>query len=130
LVVREIVLFIGSLAGAAVLTSLAVLVKPESPLWTWILWIGAAVFLVCAILLLFDIVRGLPRKKIVSAIPRSGPNVSIVGGKSGRNQGHGIWIGRGNIDAQLIGTNTSGNKGDGIHISDSLTPEDEDKGKK
>jgi hypothetical protein len=54
---REIAFFIGSLAGAAVLTALAVLIRPESPLWKALLWGGTAVFVACACVLLFDYFR-------------------------------------------------------------------------
>jgi hypothetical protein len=52
--VRENVMFIASLAGAAILTALAVLVRPESPLWKALLWSGIAIFLACACIILFD----------------------------------------------------------------------------
>ena len=51
---RDIVLLIASLAGAAVLTALAILIRPESPLWKALLWGGIAVFVACACVLLFD----------------------------------------------------------------------------
>lgn len=54
---REAVYFIASLAGAAVLTALAVLVPPESPLWRTLLYGGIVVLLLCAIVLAIDMVR-------------------------------------------------------------------------
>jgi hypothetical protein len=54
---REILFCIVSLAGAAVMTALAVTLRPESPLWKWILWGGIGVFVACAVVLLIDIVR-------------------------------------------------------------------------
>lgn len=45
---REILFALGSLAGAAALTALAVLLPPVSPIWRWMLWIGIAVFAACA----------------------------------------------------------------------------------
>jgi hypothetical protein len=54
---REIALFIGSLAGAAVLTALAVLIRPESPFWKGLLWGGIAVFVACACIVLFDYLK-------------------------------------------------------------------------
>jgi hypothetical protein len=54
---REILLAIASLAGAAVLTALVVLIHPESPLWKWMLWLGIAIFVACAAILFFDYYR-------------------------------------------------------------------------
>jgi hypothetical protein len=54
---RDILLFIGSLAGAAILTAIAVIVSPSSPIWKWILWGGIGVFTACAIVLLIDYLR-------------------------------------------------------------------------
>jgi hypothetical protein len=54
---REIVFFIASLAGAAILTALAVLLQPDSPIWKWVLWAGIAIFAACAFVLLIDLVR-------------------------------------------------------------------------
>jgi len=51
---REIVFFIASLAGAAIMTALAILIHPDSPFWRWFLWGGIAVFAACAIVLLLD----------------------------------------------------------------------------
>jgi hypothetical protein len=51
---RDIVLFIASLAGAAVLTALAVLIRPEAALWKALLWGGIAVFVACACVLVLD----------------------------------------------------------------------------
>jgi hypothetical protein len=54
---REIILFIASIAGAAIFTALAVLVAPESPSWRWVLWVGIAVFTACASVLIIDYAR-------------------------------------------------------------------------
>ena len=54
---REWAFFIASLAGAAVFTALAVLVRPDSPLWKWLLSGGIAVFAAAALVILADIVR-------------------------------------------------------------------------
>jgi hypothetical protein len=54
---RDVLLFFGSLAGAAVLTALAVLVRPENPAWKIILWGGIGVFVACACVLAFDYSR-------------------------------------------------------------------------
>ena len=51
---REIILFAASLAGAAVLTALAVLLRPESPFWKYLLCGGIGIFTACACVLLFD----------------------------------------------------------------------------
>jgi hypothetical protein len=51
---REIIFFIASIAGAAVLTALAIVLAPTSPIWKWVLWGGAAVFLGCAGVLAVD----------------------------------------------------------------------------
>jgi hypothetical protein len=52
---RETLFFVASLAGAAVLTALAILVHPES-FWKWVLWIGTGVFIACALVLLIDLI--------------------------------------------------------------------------
>jgi hypothetical protein len=54
---RDIILAAGSLAGAAVLTALAAIVQPESPIWKWILWTGISVFIACASILIVDYFR-------------------------------------------------------------------------
>jgi len=54
---REIVFFIASLAGAAILTALAVLIRPESPLWKFLLWGGISIFIACACIVLIDYYR-------------------------------------------------------------------------
>jgi len=41
---RELAYFIGSLAGAAIMTALAILVRPEPPLWKAVLWGGIGTF--------------------------------------------------------------------------------------
>lgn len=51
---RDIVLAIASLAGAAVLTALAIFLRPDSPFWKWILWGGIAIFVACAVVLFID----------------------------------------------------------------------------
>jgi hypothetical protein len=45
---RELLYFMASLAGAVVLTALAVLLRPESPVWRGGLWGGIGVFVACA----------------------------------------------------------------------------------
>lgn len=54
---REIVFFVASLAGAVILTALAVVIQPNSPIWRWMLCGGIAVFAACAIVLLVDMAR-------------------------------------------------------------------------
>lgn len=53
---REVVYFIASLAGAAILTALAVLVQ-NLPVWQWVLWGGISAFSACAIVLLVDLIK-------------------------------------------------------------------------
>ena len=65
---REAIYFIASLAGAAVLSALAVLVPPQSPLWRDLLYGGIVVLLLCAVALAIDIIRRW-RKPLVSASP-------------------------------------------------------------
>ena len=54
---REVATFVASLAGAAILTALAVLIRPEAPLWKALLWGGVAIFFACACVLLFDYLK-------------------------------------------------------------------------
>jgi hypothetical protein len=63
---REIGFFIASLAGAAILTALAVLLRPESPFWKFLLWGGIAVFVSCACVLVLDYCR--PGAKVILLI--------------------------------------------------------------
>ena len=51
---RDLFYFIGSLAGAAVLTALAIVVPPESLIWRVVLYVGIAVFVTAAIGILID----------------------------------------------------------------------------
>lgn len=51
---REILFFIASIAGAAVLTALGIVLAPTSPVWRWVLWGGASVFIGCASILAID----------------------------------------------------------------------------
>lgn len=53
---RDIVLLLASLAGAAVLTALAILYQPES-FWRFVFWAGIAVFLACTVVLIGDYLR-------------------------------------------------------------------------
>jgi hypothetical protein len=59
---REAIYFIASLAGAAVLTALAILVPPDSPFWRNLLYGGIGVLIVCALGLAIDIARRWWRK--------------------------------------------------------------------
>lgn len=54
---RELFYFIASLAGASILTALAILLRPGSPIWKAILWGGIGVFIACACLILIDYFR-------------------------------------------------------------------------
>jgi hypothetical protein len=54
---REFMYFMGSLAGAAIMAALAVLIKPESPVWKVILWGGIGVFVSCAVVVIIDYYR-------------------------------------------------------------------------
>lgn len=56
---REVLWFVASLAGAAILTALAILVSPKSPIWRTILWGAAYILLVCAVLIFLDMRRPL-----------------------------------------------------------------------
>jgi hypothetical protein len=51
---REVANFIGSLAGAAILSALAILVRPEAPLWKFLLWGGIGIFVACASVIIID----------------------------------------------------------------------------
>jgi len=55
--VREVAYFVGSLAGAAIMTALAILLRPESPIWKVILWGGIGVFAACACVVALGYVR-------------------------------------------------------------------------
>lgn len=57
---REFIYFLASLAGAAVLTALAVLIEKQSPIWGELLWGGTVLLGICAILLLIDIILKRP----------------------------------------------------------------------
>jgi predicted lysophospholipase L1 biosynthesis ABC-type transport system permease subunit len=60
---REFLYFVASLAGAAMLTALAVLFAPESRLWAAVFYVSAVILALCAIALLIDIIRrGAPEK--------------------------------------------------------------------
>ena len=54
---RDIIFLIASIAGAAILTAVAVLLAPESPFWKWILWGGIGVLTACACVLLVDYLK-------------------------------------------------------------------------
>ncbi len=76
---REFIYFLGSLAGAAVLTALAVLVEPKSTIWSVIFWIGTIVFVMCAIALLIDIVwKTFHRKAISTTSMKGSEKISTV----------------------------------------------------
>jgi hypothetical protein len=63
---REIIFFIASLAGATVLTALAILLQPASPLWKWLLWGGISVLTACSCVILIDYLR--PHGKVIPLI--------------------------------------------------------------
>lgn len=54
---REFLFFIASLAGAVILTALAVLLRPELSFWKFLLWGGVGIFIACALILVFDYYR-------------------------------------------------------------------------
>ncbi len=56
---REALWFLASLAGAAIMTALAIMVAPDSPFWRDLLWGGVYVFIVCAVLILLDMLQPL-----------------------------------------------------------------------
>jgi hypothetical protein len=60
---REVIFFVASLAGAALLTALAVIVAPTSPFWQWVLWSSAGILVLCAIALFVDIIRRVSAKR-------------------------------------------------------------------
>jgi hypothetical protein len=66
---REILWFFASLAGAAILTALAAIMPPQSPVWRGILYGGICILLTCAILIFLDMRRPLKeRKRVVPLI--------------------------------------------------------------
>jgi hypothetical protein len=54
---REWIFFIASGALAVILTAAAIVLKPESPVWRWLLHAGIAVFAACAVVVLIDILK-------------------------------------------------------------------------
>jgi hypothetical protein len=71
--VREFLFFFASLAGAAVLTALAVILDPKSPVWFLLLWGGGGVFALCALAIMTDMIwRRLKDKKKDGAAQVSG----------------------------------------------------------
>src|SRR5580704_4112462 len=54
---REMAYFVGSLAGAAIMTALALFVRPEAPIWKVVLWGGMGVFAACACVIALDYLR-------------------------------------------------------------------------
>ena len=76
---RELMLFIASLAAAIVLAALAVLIRPEALLWNAFLWVGTAVFLVACGFLLSDYWRsGLQMMITNVAFDPNGPSEIYV----------------------------------------------------
>ncbi|MGH6835258.1 MAG: hypothetical protein ACREC9_06850 [Methylocella sp.] len=65
---RDFVLFIASLAGAAILTALAIMIRPESPLWKFVLWGGIGIFIACACVLLIDYNRANEPKVLLGGL--------------------------------------------------------------
>jgi hypothetical protein len=77
---REFLLFIASLAGAAVMTALAVLIRPDSPFWKWFLWLGVLVFIGCALALLIDLLRPgdqTPKHPLDEKLPGFGSGMMV-----------------------------------------------------
>jgi hypothetical protein len=74
---RETLWFVASLAGAAILTALAVIVSPQSPLWRDVLIGGAYILLVCAVLIFFDMRQ--PLKERPKMMPLIGMVICGVG---------------------------------------------------
>ena len=50
------------------MTALAVLIKPESAVWKWVLWVGVAVFISCAVVFALDYFRPSGRKTFILGI--------------------------------------------------------------
>ena len=66
---REILWFFASLAGAAILTALAVIVSPQSLFWRAVLFGGIYLLLICAVLISLDMRKPLKeRSKMVPLI--------------------------------------------------------------
>jgi hypothetical protein len=65
---RDIIAFIASLAGAAILSALAVLIRPESIFWKFLLWGGIAIFIACACVVLLDYFRPNGSKLLICGI--------------------------------------------------------------
>ena len=59
---REILWFFASLAGAAILTALAVIVSPQSLFWRAVLFGGIYLFLICAVLISLDMRKPLKER--------------------------------------------------------------------
>lgn len=54
---RELLYALAALAGAAILTAMAVIIPPSSPLWKWVLWGGIGVLAACFVVLLVDYLK-------------------------------------------------------------------------
>jgi hypothetical protein len=66
---RETLWFFASLAGAAILTALAVILPPQSALWSGILYGAIYLLLACAILIFLDMRKPLrERRKVIPLI--------------------------------------------------------------
>jgi hypothetical protein len=66
---RETLWFFASLAGAAVLTALAVILSPQSPVWRDLLFGGGYLLLACAVLIFLDMQQPLrERPKMIPLI--------------------------------------------------------------
>ncbi|MGQ0444243.1 MAG: hypothetical protein ACT4O2_03715 [Beijerinckiaceae bacterium] len=72
---RDFLLFIASLAGAAILTALAIMIRPESPFWKFVLWGGIGIFVACACVLLIDYTRPNEPKALLGGI---GVGIALV----------------------------------------------------
>jgi hypothetical protein len=58
------------MAGAAILTALAVLLRPEAPIWKGLLWGGVGVFTACACVVALAFLRPYPTDVVRLACTR------------------------------------------------------------
>lgn len=65
---RELIYFIGSLAGAALLTALGIIGAPAFGAWTVVAYVAALVLVLCAIWLLVDLFGRTARQKMLPLI--------------------------------------------------------------
>lgn len=74
---REVLWFIASLAGAAILAALTVILSPQSPFWRAILHGGIWILMTCAVLIFLDMRQ--PLKERARVIPLIGMVICGLG---------------------------------------------------